>query len=53
METIKEKKVIHIDVELHTRLREFCYKNGFKINKWVEIQLIKILDELEKKSLID
>jgi hypothetical protein len=49
MENTKEKKVIHINVNLHDRLREYCNEHGLKINKWVEIQLIKILDELENK----
>ena len=45
----KKVKVVHIDSELHERMREYCDVNGYKINKWLEIQLTRILNELDKK----
>lgn len=45
---VKKVKVVHIDSDLHERLREYCDINGYKINKWLEIQLTRLLNELDK-----
>ena len=46
---IKQVKVVHIDSELHERIREYCDIHGYKMNKWLEIQLTRLLNELDKK----
>jgi hypothetical protein len=46
---VKKVKVVHIESDLHERIREYCDKNGYKINKWLEIQLTRLLNDLDKK----
>jgi hypothetical protein len=46
---VKKVKVVHIDSNIHDRIREYCDVNGYKINKWLEIQLTRILNGLDKK----
>lgn len=41
-------KTIKISPELHLLLKMYCVKNGIKLNFWIEENLKKIYEKLEK-----
>lgn len=45
--TKSDYKSIKISPELHLKIKNFCDKNGYKLNQWIETQLIKIIKKYE------
>ena len=43
-------KTIKISPELHLKIKNFCDKNGYKLNQWIEIQLLKIIDNKNEQN---
>ena len=41
-------KSIKIDEELHTKIKIYCAKNKIKMNKWIEEELDRIIEKIEK-----
>lgn len=38
-------KTVKLSPELHKKIKEYCDREGLKLNVWIERQLMKIIDE--------
>lgn len=43
-------KTIKISPKLHNDIKEYCNKNSYKMNNWIEKQLEKIINSLNDKK---
>jgi hypothetical protein len=43
-------KTIIIDTETHSKLKEYCSINSIKLNSWVNILILKKLEEIDELS---
>jgi len=47
--TRSEFKTLKINPELHKKLKKYCNENGLKLNIWIEKQLEKTINSIEKE----
>lgn len=40
---LNEFKTIKISPDLHNKIKTYCIKNGFILNRWIEKELEKII----------
>ena len=48
--TNSDYKTVKLSPELHKRIKTFCKENGYMLNNWIEKQLIKLINEIEKNN---